>query len=101
MVFSRQQCQLSSQIRQQQQHDPLFGPIITSLKTTNIVDSNYSYTKGLLMWKGKILIPNDSTLKSQLLQEFYASWLGGHASVFKTYAQLASQYYWPSMKNDV
>ncbi|WVY90886.1 hypothetical protein V8G54_036400 [Vigna mungo] len=43
-------------------------------------NSEYSVKDGILFWKGRILVPNNSTLINQILQEFHNSKIGGHAA---------------------
>lgn len=41
-----------------------------------------------LLWKNKIVVPYDSTLKNQLLYEYHSTPIGGHAGLLRTYACL-------------
>ncbi|XP_070037045.1 uncharacterized protein [Nicotiana tomentosiformis] len=61
----------------------------------------YSFRKGLLFYKGRLVIPHDSSLKQLLLQEFHDSKIGGHAGVARTFHRLSSNFYWPGIGNDV
>ena len=36
-----------------------------------------------------------------ILQQFHCNPLGGHTGVYKTYAQLKNEFYWPSKRRDV
>ena len=47
------------------------------------------------------MVPTDSALKSQLLQEFHNSTSAGHGGILKTYKALSLWFYWPKMKQDI
>jgi hypothetical protein len=55
----------------------------------------------ILMYKGKIYVPNSQELKNMILREMhnvpYVRQLGYH----KTIVVVKSQYYWPDMKKEV
>lgn len=57
----------------------------------------YSWRNGLLYYKNCVVLPPNSPLLIQLLQEFHNSQMGGHSGVLRTYKRLAQQFYWPSM----
>ncbi|XP_050895185.1 uncharacterized protein LOC127101785 [Lathyrus oleraceus] len=50
---------------------------------------------------GRLFIPFEAKLRSQLLHEAHASAVGGHSGVKATMARLEATYYWPQMIKDV
>jgi hypothetical protein len=64
-------------------------------------DSNYTVKEGLLYWKNKLVLPVDSSLIQQVLQEYHASPIGGHAGITRTMARISAEFYWPNMKSAV
>ncbi|KAK9139848.1 hypothetical protein Scep_009529 [Stephania cephalantha] len=57
----------------------------------------YSVREELVFCHSKLVVPETSTLRSLLLQEFHASPTGGHAGIQQTYARLSALFYWPLM----
>ena len=57
----------------------------------------YKWQNGLVCCKNRVVIPLNSQLVNQLLQEFHDSPYGGHSGVLRTYKRLTQQFYWPSM----
>lgn len=62
---------------------------------------DFTIRDGLLLFKGRIWVPNDVTLKELICQEYYDSSIGGHAGIQRTLARIAACFYWPSMRSDV
>lgn len=56
---------------------------------------------GLLHRFGKLYVPDDRRLRSDLLVEAHDSRLSGHLGSRKTLALLARSYYWPAMRLEV
>ncbi|XP_077219595.1 uncharacterized protein LOC143853740 [Tasmannia lanceolata] len=63
--------------------------------------THYTWRHGLLLYKGKIIIPTDSGLKTTLLQEFHSSPVGGHAGISRTMARIGLNFHWAGLKKDV
>lgn len=55
----------------------------------------------LYFYKDKIYIPQNSLLKSIILQEFHKSPVGGHGGVHKTFMRISVSFFWQNMHNDV
>ncbi|MCH88801.1 transposon Tf2-1 polyprotein, partial [Trifolium medium] len=55
----------------------------------------------LLLWKDKLVIPNNKELIEKILQEFHASHIGGHGGINKTIARIQAQFYWKRMREDI
>ena len=58
---------------------------------------NFRWRDELLFYKGRVVIPNNELLRSQLLYELHNSKMGGHSGVIRTYQRLRQQFYRPSM----
>jgi hypothetical protein len=56
---------------------------------------------GILMYKGKIYVPNSSELKNTVLREMHNVPYVGHLGYQKTIVVVRSQYFWPRMKKEV
>ena len=53
----------------------------------------YWWRNGLVHYKNRVVIPPDSLLVTQLLQELLESPCGGHSGTLRTYKRLAQQFY--------
>jgi predicted aspartyl protease/transposase InsO family protein len=63
------------------------------------VDDGLLYFRSNLNWR--LYVPNDKTLREQLLAEHHDSPLAGHMGLAKTYGNLADHFYWPGMQQTV
>lgn len=62
----------------------------------------YTTCDGLLFLKDRVVIPSSATVIQQvILQELYTGPSGGHARQARTYARIASQFFWPHMRMDI
>ncbi|GKB51033.1 ty3-gypsy retrotransposon protein [Tanacetum coccineum] len=48
-----------------------------------------------------VIPPESRDLISKLLVEFHSSTLGGHAGFLRTYARIATYFFWPGMRRDI
>jgi hypothetical protein len=55
----------------------------------------------ILMYRGKIYVPNSQELKNLILREMHNVPYVGHPGYQKTIAAIKSQYYWQGMKKEV
>ena len=51
--------------------------------------------------KGRILLWTPPCLRKEIVDYAHTSFVGGHAGIDKTMDRLLTQYYWPSLMNDV
>lgn len=63
--------------------------------------TDYIFRDGLLLFRGRLVLPSDSPLRVQLLEEFHSSPIGGHAGVYRTFHRLSSNFFWKGMRKDV
>ena len=59
---------------------------------------NHSLRDGLIFYKNRILVPNDSALQPMLWAEYH---IGGHAGMQRTLSRLSFTFYWPKMREMV
>jgi hypothetical protein len=55
----------------------------------------------IIMYRGKIYVPNSNELKNVILREMHNVPYVGHPGYHKTIVVVKSQYYWPDMKKEV
>lgn len=83
------------------QNDDKLAKLYKSCLIGTPPSSNYTIQHGLLFFRNKIFLPANLELLNQIMQEFHASKLGGHARVNKTIARIASQFHWVGMRKDI
>jgi hypothetical protein len=66
------------------------------LKNTTLLDEDE-----ILIYRGRIYVPNSQELKNMLLREMHNVPYARHPGYQKTIAAVKSQYYWPGMKKEV
>ena len=85
---------------QANQTDPELLDLHSQL-TAGKLGSDYTVQEGLLLFKGRMWVPDYQNLRNLLLHEFHSSLQSGHRGFLKTYKGLGSNFFWPRMKNDV
>ena len=64
-------------------------------------DPHYSVKNGLLYWKQRVVVLQQSALVAEILHEFHDSSIGRHLGVAKTTDRICSQIYWPKMQQQI
>jgi hypothetical protein len=82
-------------------HDKKLQAIIHDLIADSASHPNYSFKNRKLFYKGKLVLPRNSSKIPTLLQEYHSSPIGGHSGFFRTYKKLGALVYWESMKKDI
>lgn len=54
---------------------------------------SYTGQDGLVFYKTRVVVPPNTPLINQLLQEFHDARIGGHSGVLRTFKRLAQQFY--------
>lgn len=62
---------------------------------------DYQWVNNQLLFKGRLYLPQGSTLIPILLQEGHDGSCGGHSGFLKTYKGIAATVYWAEMKKDI
>lgn len=81
--------------------DPKLKAIITKLQADPSSHPDFSYQRGVLLYKGRLVLSKTSSLIPLMLQEFHTTPHGGHSGFLRTYRRLASNLYWVGMKATV
>uniref|UniRef100_A0ACD5ZYT0 Uncharacterized protein n=1 Tax=Avena sativa TaxID=4498 RepID=A0ACD5ZYT0_AVESA len=71
---------------------------MTQLAVSPTSVPHYTFTKGILRYKHKLVVGNNMTLRKKLIQSFHNSELGGHSGERATYQRLKLLFYRPGMK---
>jgi hypothetical protein len=60
-----------------------------------VKSAEWSESDGLLMFHGKIYVPNDRDLQRCIIEQHHDTCIAGHAGRFKTLELVARNYWWP------
>ena len=81
-----------------QKQDQTFKKIFQDIhQGTQVEDYSIDEDSRLLLWKEKIAIPNDDSIKLKILNQRHDSPLAGHPGQEKTIKLVGRDYYWPNM----
>lgn len=72
--------------------------IIHAFRNNQPTKTGFSYQRGVLLYKGHLVLARASPWIQQLLQEFHATPLGGHLGFYRTYHHVAANLFWFGMK---
>ena len=59
------------------------------------------HTDGSLQYRGRVVVPQSTDLREEILREFHCSRFSLHSGGTKMYQDLRRQYYWSGMKRHV
>jgi hypothetical protein len=62
-----------------------------------VKSAEWSESDGLLMFRGKIYVPNDRDLRRCIIEQHHDTHIAGHAGRFKTLELISHNYWWPQM----
>ncbi|QRV99064.1 Retrotransposable element Tf2 protein [Ceratobasidium sp. AG-Ba] len=80
--------------------DERITPIIEALQRSDKV-KNWHWDNGLLMFKNKIYVPNDDSIRKDILVSRHDNMAAGHPGQFRTLELVNRKYYWKSLKKTV
>ena len=63
--------------------------------------ADYTLSNGLIRYKGRLVVGDDSALKDKILRALHCSPLGGHLRIRATYQKVKQLFFWPKQKADV
>jgi transposase InsO family protein len=62
-----------------------------------IKSAEWSESDGLLIFRGKIYVPNDRDLRRRIVEQHHDTRIARHAGRFKTLEIISCNYWWPQM----
>ena len=63
--------------------------------------SGYTLEDGLLLYQGRLVVPDVDNIRTDLVREAHAQPSAAHPGTKKTYELLKAQYHWKGMKSFV
>lgn len=82
------------------EHDETAGKLLSSLAIGQLHD-NFTLQDGVIRYKGRIWLGNNSQLQTKVLLALHASPLGGHSGFPVTYRKVKNHFAWPFLKQSV
>lgn len=89
------------EVQAQLQGDPYIQQLVADLREGRPHMEGFTVENGLVLYKGRIVIPPKSPLVHKLLTFYHDSPSGGHSGDLKTYLRMASEWYWAGMRRMV
>ena len=91
-------------IKSEEPHEELVAQAVKAMrgsKTKSLCSAQWSESKGLIYFRGRIYVPQTSNLRHCIVSLCHDTRIAGHAGCFKT-LELVTQYYlWPHMSRYV
>ncbi|QRW09789.1 Transposon Tf2-12 polyprotein [Ceratobasidium sp. AG-Ba] len=91
---------LDDRIRDAYLQDERLTHIIEALQRSDKV-INWTWDNSLLMFKNKIYVPNDDSIRKDILASRHDNLAAGHPGQFRTLELVNRKYYWKSLKKSV
>ncbi|KAD4384249.1 hypothetical protein E3N88_24417 [Mikania micrantha] len=90
-----------SDITQALHLDPYTLDILQKLAADPTSVPYFTWADQLLLYKGRVVVPADPSIRNNILREAHATPIGGHGGFLKTYKRVMLQFFWPNLKHDV
>ena len=81
--------------------DPTAQGLILKLQSSANTDPSFSYSDGLIRYKGKVWLGDNAVAQHHVLQAIHQSGVGGHSGVQATYYRIKQLFHWPGLKQAV
>ncbi|KZV21694.1 hypothetical protein F511_02852 [Dorcoceras hygrometricum] len=88
-------------LKQAVSQDPHLGGIIQKLSHGEQKQGLYTLVNGVLLRKGKIVVPKHSEWPDRFIREAHLTPVGGHAGALRTFKRIASTFFWAGMQKDI
>ncbi|GER25294.1 ty3-gypsy retrotransposon protein [Striga asiatica] len=90
-----------NQLREANTQDTFCNDVRRKMEAQEEEVHDYDVYGGLLLYKGRVYVPETDRLRHDIVQYFHESKTGGHSGVHRTWARLSTTFYWPGVKNEV
>lgn len=88
-------------LKKEIENDHFLQRILIQLQQNQPPMVGFTMEGGRLLYKGRLVIPKNSSLIPSLLKEYHDSTIGGHAGEMRTYQRIAAEWFWAGMRKDV
>lgn len=83
------------------EQDPHTSQLLAELAINSIAKEHYTLSHGLIRYKGRIWIGNNTDLQNKLIAELHHNPIGGHSGFPVTYRRIKRLFAWLGMKKQV
>jgi hypothetical protein len=77
------------------------SPSLQALRIQAQDDTDFELEDGLLLYNGRLVVPQSGHIQTELIQEAHNQVSTAHPGRDKTYQLLRPRYYWPKMLRDI
>lgn len=75
--------------------------LLNSIRQDPAAYPDHTIRDHIVLFKGRIMVPENGPLRHLLISEFNNTPVGGHAGALRTFHRIASTFHWPSLKQQV
>lgn len=75
--------------------------VVQELMMDSSAHKGYTLRIGRLYYKGRLVVPKESTKIPMILKEFHDLALGGHSGYFRTLKRISGLFYWEGMRKGI
>ncbi|WVZ70538.1 hypothetical protein U9M48_019198 [Paspalum notatum var. saurae] len=81
--------------------DPMAQKLLTELSVSSDNKHGYSLHNGVIRFKGRVWLGNNSLAHQHVMQALHSSGIGGHSGFHVTYNRIKRLFAWPKMKEAI
>lgn len=78
--------------------DKIVSNIIGELQKDGASLLDYTLNEGVLLYKGRLVVPNNEELKFKILAYLHDDSISGHVGLAKTVSKAYIEVFWPGLK---
>lgn len=86
---------------QEYSNDPMAVKLLEPLAVSKSNDQGYTLTDGVLRFKGRIWIGENTLAQQHIVKSLHSSGIGGHSGFHAAYQRIKNLFAWPKMKETV
>jgi hypothetical protein len=75
--------------------------LLTQLAVQGPDAQGFTLQQGLIRYKGKLWVADNSALRTKIINAFHATAVGGHSGIQATFQRVKALFHWKGMKVDV
>lgn len=100
VLINGEENDMLAEIRKMKEYDEAVVKAIEELKrspTRHLREEEWSEEQGLILFRGKVYVPNSVELQRKIIKLHHNSLIAGHPGRWKTHELVSHNYWWPNM----
>lgn len=100
MLINGEENDILAEVRKTKEYNESVVKAIEELKhspTRRLREEEWSEEQGLILFRGKVYVPNSVNLHRKIVKLHHDSMIAGHPGQFKTHELVSRNYWWPNM----